>query len=86
MIGGTASLMTAGFALLGVLLMIGIAARLARAGGWMPRHQAGKRLTLRESLALDPRRRLHLVQCGDRQVLLLTGGSTDVVVAWMDTP
>ena len=30
---------------------------------------------LRETVALDPRRRLHLVQCGQRQVVLLTGGS-----------
>jgi flagellar biogenesis protein FliO len=33
-------------------------------------------------LGLDGRRRLQLVQCGTGQVLLLTGGSSDVMLAW----
>jgi flagellar protein FliO/FliZ len=40
-------------------------------------------LTVRETIALDPRRRLHLVQCADRQVILLTGGAQDLVVGWV---
>jgi flagellar protein FliO/FliZ len=35
-------------------------------------------------LALDARRRLHLVKCGQRRVLLLTGGAQDIVVGWVD--
>ena len=33
-----------------------------------------------------PRRRLLLVHCGERRVLLLTGGAQDVVVGWLDPP
>ena len=42
-----------------------------------------RRLAARESLPLDGRRRLHLVACDGREVLLLTGGTTDVVVGWL---
>ena len=41
-------------------------------------------LALEQSLALDARRRLHLVRCAGRRVLLLTGGAQDVVVGWME--
>jgi flagellar protein FliO/FliZ len=34
-------------------------------------------------LALDSGRRLHLVRCEGRDVLLLTGGPQDVVVGWL---
>ncbi len=86
MIGGSQTLITAAVALAGVLLLLALAARLIRIGGWVPRPQAGKLLALRESIALDPRRRLHLIQCGERQVILLTGGTQDVVVGWIATP
>jgi len=45
---------------------------------------AARGLALEQSLALDARRRLHLVRCTGRQVLLLTGGAQDVVVGWLD--
>jgi flagellar biogenesis protein FliO len=60
-----------------VLLRFGtrfIAARRPRNGA-TPLWLAGQ-------LALDGRRRLHLVQCGASQVLLLTGGASDVMLAW----
>lgn len=47
------------------------------------RPQSGRRLALRESLALDPRRRLVLVACDGREALLVTGGPTDLVVGWL---
>lgn len=40
-------------------------------------------LRLQRVLALDARRRLSLVQVGERRVLLLTGGSQDQVVGWL---
>ncbi len=43
---------------------------------------AGTPLWLAGQLGLDGRRRLHLVQCGDAQVLLLTGGASDVMLPW----
>lgn len=42
-------------------------------------------LAVEQVLALDARRRLVLVRCGARRVLLLTGGGSDVVVGWPDS-
>ncbi len=81
---GTGTLISAVAALISVLVMVGLGARLLRSGGWSPRPQPGRQLALRETVALDTRRRLHLVQCGDKQVVLLTGGAQDVVVGWVD--
>lgn len=47
------------------------------------RPQASRRLALKETLALDPRRRLLLVACDGREALLLTGGPADLVVGWL---
>jgi flagellar protein FliO/FliZ len=58
--------------------------RLLQGVGSGAQSQPEKRLALRETVALDPRRRLHLVQCGERQVVLLTGGTQDIVVGWID--
>ncbi len=69
-------------ALAAVLLLILLSGRAARA--LLARQpQAGRRLALRETLALDPRRRLLLVACDGREALLLTGGPTDTVVGWL---
>jgi flagellar protein FliO/FliZ len=84
MSSGIASLLTAAGALFAVLLLIAGGARLMRTSGWVRQTQTGMTLTVRESVALDPKRRLHLVQCGGRQVLLLTGGAQDVVVGWVE--
>lgn len=69
-------------AVLGLILLSGRGARalLAR------RPQVGRRLALRETIALDPRRRLLLVACDGREALLLTGGPTDLVVGWLAAP
>ncbi len=42
--------------------------------------QPAGELMLRGSLALDQRRRLHLVEVGGRQALVLTGGGSDVLL------
>jgi len=76
------SLLLAGGALAAVLGMIWLAQRSARLGG-VGKFRAGARLGVQESFALDPRRRLHLIRCDDRFVLLLTGGAQDVVVGWL---
>lgn len=72
--------------LAGVLVLILAATRLFQASLWRAHARPGRTLVLRESIALDPRRRIHLVQCGQRQVVLLTGGAQDVVVGWMQDP
>ncbi len=65
-------------AVLGLILMAG---KLARHAGLAP--QAGKRLRVEESVALDTRRRLVLVRCDEKSLLLLTGGAQDQVVGWL---
>ena len=86
MSGGIVPLLTMAGALLAVLALLGGGARLMRVRGWPGRPRSGARLALHESLALDPKRRLHLVQCGSRQVVLLTGGAQDLVVGWIEAP
>jgi flagellar protein FliO/FliZ len=80
--------------LIGVIAVIGVVAKLVQFSGWpsawpigwRPQPRSGRTLILRESIALDPRRRIHLVQCGQRQVVLLTGGGQDLVIGWMQDP
>jgi flagellar protein FliO/FliZ len=74
----TASL-TALAALLVVLAALLLAARAARAAGMRP----GRRLAVEETVALDSRRRLTLLRCDGRHLLLLTGGAQEVVVGWL---
>jgi flagellar protein FliO/FliZ len=75
------TILTAAAALAAVIGFILVAARFARTGA-LPRRGGGS-LTSREVLALDAGRRLHLVRCEGRDVLLLTGGPQDVVVGWL---
>ena len=42
-----------------------------------------RRLSVREVLPLDPKRRLVLVRCDGRDLLLLTGGAGDVPLGWL---
>jgi flagellar protein FliO/FliZ len=69
-----------------VLALIVAATRLYKFGILRPQSRTGRTLILRESIALDPRRRVHLVQCGQRQVVLLTGGANDLIVGWLHEP
>ncbi|CAP55623.1 flagellar biosynthetic protein FliO [Gluconacetobacter diazotrophicus] len=41
-------------------------------------------LAMVESLAIDPRRRVSLIRCGEKTALILTGGGNDVFLGWMD--
>ena len=65
---------------LAAIMLIGRVARLTRFAGQNGRN-AGQ-LKLLETLSLDPRRRLLLVTCDGRRVLLLTG-QQDRVVGWL---
>ena len=73
---------TAAGALGAVLLLVWMAGRAARAGG-LTRQGGGKRLAIQESVALDRARRLVVVRCDGRDLLLLTGGGADQVVGWL---
>ncbi len=75
-------------ALVAVLGLIWLLARAVRGAGWVPGGprppgDTGPGLALAGSLALDPRRRVHLLRCGDRHVLVLTGGPQDLVLGWV---
>ncbi len=74
--------LTAGLALLFVLGLILLLARLLRATGLAPQ-TAGQRLKLQEVLALDARRRVVILRCDGREVLLLTGGAQDLCLGWL---
>jgi flagellar protein FliO/FliZ len=66
---------------LGLIWLAGHAVRR----GWVRLPSApmpDSRLGLLQTLAIDSRRRLHLVRCDDRLVLLLTGGANDALLAW----
>ncbi|MCA3322582.1 MAG: flagellar biosynthetic protein FliO [Roseomonas sp.] len=74
--------LTASLSLLFVLGLILLLARLLRATGLAPQI-AGQRLKLQEVLALDARRRVIILRCDGREVLLLTGGPQDVCLGWL---
>ncbi len=79
-----ASILSALGFLAAVLGLVLIAGRIASRLPLTAKVGVGRTLVLRESIALDPRRRVHLLQCGPRQVVLLTGGSQDIVVGWVN--
>jgi flagellar protein FliO/FliZ len=64
-----------------VLVPLWLIARAMRGGS--ARGQGGRRLTIGEVVALDQRRRVVLVRCDGRELLLLTGGSQDTVIGWL---
>lgn len=80
----TTTFLTGLAALAAVLGLVLLLARLLRRSGLVPAAGRARRLASEDTLALDGRRRLHLVRCEGRQVLLLTGGASDVVVGWVD--
>lgn len=73
-------------ALAAVLALIWVSARAARFSGLAPRAGASRRLGVVETLALDPRRRLYLLSCDGRELLLLAGHNHDALIGWLDKP
>ena len=88
MIPDMTSMLTAVAALAAVLALVLGIGRLARLGGFTPRGGGdGRLLAIEDSVTLDSRRTMRVVRCGDRRVVLLTGGAQDVVVGWLpDAP
>lgn len=65
-----------------VLLLIVAASRLMRhLPAFRQNSQGSGKLTIIGSLALDPRRRIFLVEASGREALVLTGGVTDVILS-----
>lgn len=72
------------FALIATLALIVGAAWGARRLGMLQAHKPGeRRLSVSESLMIDPRRRMVIVRCDDREHLILCGPGGDVVVGEM---
>jgi hypothetical protein len=69
--------------LTGAVALAGIVGRLASTRLWRLGGAQHGHLVRLETIALDPRRRLHLVKCGERRVVLLVGGVQDLVVGWL---
>ena len=80
------TLLSSAVVLAGILGFILLLGRVLRHTSLARPMTSGRLLVVRESIALDTRRRLHLIEHGDRAVLLLTGGETDLVVGWLDRP
>jgi hypothetical protein len=77
------SILASGAAFIGLLAMVGFAARLYKPGFGRDLAIGNRSLVRLETVALDPRRRVHLMQCEGRRFILLTGGTQDLVVGWV---
>jgi flagellar protein FliO/FliZ len=84
--GSLTMLMTTAAALAGVVGMILLIGRALRHTNFARPQSSARLLIVKDTISLDARRRLHLIQHGERSVLLLTGGETDLVVGWSDGP
>lgn len=79
----TQTLLLAGAVLAGLCALLLLTPRLIRSLGYDPSARPGRRLAVVEATAIDPRRRLVLARCDGREVLLLIGGATDIVIGWL---
>ena len=77
------SLLTALAALVFVVCLIWLAGRALRLTRLASGATTGRRLSITDSLALGPRRRLLLIRCDGKDLLLLTGGAQDVMLGWV---
>ena len=66
--------------ILTLALIVGVAYGARRLGMLQPGAQGPKRLRVTESLMLDPRRRMVIVRCDDREHLILLSPAGDIVV------
>ncbi|HQT79143.1 MAG TPA: flagellar biosynthetic protein FliO [Rhodopila sp.] len=71
---------------LAALPLIAVALRFQRGRTVSPLRRTTRALIVQETIALDPRRRVHLVACAGKRVVLLTGGPQDLVIGWLSEP
>lgn len=79
----TSSTWIVGASLFALIAFAGIASKKWLNRLYDFRFSSGRLLTLKESLALDPRRRLHIISYGEDELLLLTGGHQDLFLGWI---
>lgn len=51
---------------------------------YLSRRRQTRHLAIVESLALDQRRRISIIKCGEKKGLILTGGGNDVFLGWIE--
>jgi hypothetical protein len=78
-------LLQAAASLAAILALVLLAGRAARLRG-LAQGNDPQALHLTASLALDTRRRLHLVRTANGAVLVLTGGANDNMMPWPAPP
>jgi flagellar protein FliO/FliZ len=78
------SILVAIAALAAVLALIRAGQLLLRRAGLAAPAATGRRLVIIEQIAIDPRRRLLMIGCDGRTLLLLTGGGQDVPLGWVE--
>jgi len=76
----------AAIALAAVILLILLAGRAGRLFPALRPRVDASAVKLLGSLSLDGRRRLHLIEAGGQQALVLTGGGSDVVALIAPAP
>ena len=79
-----ASLLTTAVALGAVLSAILLAAHLLRRTGLA--RPGAQRLRLQETLTLDRTRRIYLIACDGREMLVLAGPAGDAPIGWLPAP
>ena len=81
------AILSATAALLVVLGLIVLAARAAKSAGFARSGNFGRlspsRLSVQDGLSLDRTRRMSIIRCDGRDLLLLTGGPSDLVIGWL---
>ena len=76
------TILTSLAALAAVLGLVLLAGRVARTTSFA-RLRPNQRLAVRESVPIDRTRSLRIVSCDGRELLLLVGGGTDLVIGWL---
>ena len=76
------TLFSALVALATVVGLVLLAGRVARSVG-LARGRTGQRLALHDSIAIDRTRSLRIVSCDGRELLILIGGGSDVMLGWL---
>lgn len=77
------SILTVVSSLAAIIAFIVLVTRLMRHRLMAVTGQTGRVLRLCETLPIDPKRRILLLECDGSRLLLLTGGSQDQVLGWI---
>ncbi len=77
------SILVAMVSLAAIIAFLVLGMRLMRQRMMSAGTQSTRALKLCETLPIDPKRRIHLLDCEGRKVLVMTGGGGDRVIGWV---